>query len=471
MRKIGRYEIVEKIGEGGMGTVYKAVLPTLNRTVALKVLSDACAKDEEILQRFLREARVMAGLSDYTHVVQVFDLDEYQGGYFYTMEFIPNSLAHQLGEALHVEDKTRRVKAPKKKLAVPTAVKIAEHLLKGLKVIHGAGIVHRDISPHNVMLVKDDGGFRAKLADFGIAGTSGSHLTQTGMSGIGKQVYCAPEQWEGLANADPRSDLYSLGILMYRMVAGKLPMGLRIKQASELNPEVGDDLNEWILVATEQEPDDRFADAGAMLAELMKIGAEKTVPPGAKALPRKSAPAGNASKQTKYSFRSQPVDVSEGAFRTVFNLDDSWKPKRYVENEYEDMGNGVVVDHATGLMWEKSGSESYIHNKDAEAYIRDLNRRKFAGCDDWRLPTVDELASLLEPEERSGSLYIDPVFDTKQSWCWTSDRRCSGSAFIVRFDYGYIHWFVVDDRFYVRAVRSRMENEKNRNGQTRLPCY
>ena len=133
MRKIGRYEIVEKIGEGGMGTVYKAVLPTLNRTVALKVLSDACAKDEEILQRFLREARVMAGLSDYTHVVQVFDLDEYQGGYFYTMEFIPNSLAHQLGEAPHVEDKTRRVKTPKKKLAVPTAVKIAEHLLKGLK--------------------------------------------------------------------------------------------------------------------------------------------------------------------------------------------------------------------------------------------------------------------------------------------------------------------------------------------------
>ena len=115
MRKIGRYEIVEKIGEGGMGTVYKAVLPTLNRTVALKVLSDGCAKDEELLQRFLREARVMAGLSDYTHVVQVFDLDEYQGGYFYTMEFIPNSLAHQLGEALHVEDKTRRVKAPKKK--------------------------------------------------------------------------------------------------------------------------------------------------------------------------------------------------------------------------------------------------------------------------------------------------------------------------------------------------------------------
>ena len=455
MRKIGRYEIVEKIGEGGMGTVYKALLPTLNRTVALKVLSDGCAKDEELLQRFLREARVMAGLSDYTHVVQVFDLDEYQGGYFYTMEFIPNSLAHQLGEALHVEDKTRRVKAPKKKLAVPTAVKIAEHLLKGLKVIHGAGIVHRDISPHNVMLVKDDGGFRAKLADFGIAGTSESHLTQTGMSHIGKQVYCAPEQWDGLANADPRSDLYSLGILMYRMVAGKLPMGLRIKQASEINPEVGDDLNEWILTATEQEPDDRFADAGAMLAELMKIGAEKILPSGATSSPTKKTQTGNAPKQTKYSLRSQPKDVSEDEFLAVFNLDDNWRPKRYVENEYEDLGNGVVVDHATGLMWEKSGSPDSITYEKAEAYIRDLNRKKFAGFDDWRLPTVDELASLLEPEERSGDLYIAPPFDTKQRWCWTSDKRGSGSAWNVRFSCGCVSWGDVGSPSYVRAVRAR----------------
>ena len=343
----------------------------------------------------------------------------------------------------------------KKKLAVPTAVKIAEHLLKGLKVIHGAGIVHRDISPHNVMLVKDDGGFRAKLADFGIAGTSESHLTQTGMSGIGKQVYCAPEQWEGLANADPRSDLYSLGILMYRMVAGKLPMGLRIKQASELNPEVGEDLNEWILVATEQEPDDRFADAGAMLAELMKIGAEKTVPPGAKALPAKRAPAGNALKQTKYSLRSQPKDVSDDEFLTVFNLDENWRPKRYVENEYEDLGNGVVVDHATGLMWEKSGSEVFMWYEEVEAYIRDLNRKKFAGFDDWRLPTIDELASLLEPEKRTGGLYIDPVFDTKQRWCWTSDKRGSWSAWLVGFKYGSVRWYGVDNANYVRAVRAR----------------
>jgi len=86
MEKLGRYEIIEKIGEGGMGTVYKARQPTLNKTVALKVLSDVCSKDEELVERFMREARIMANLPDYSHVVPVFDLDEIDGKYFYTME-------------------------------------------------------------------------------------------------------------------------------------------------------------------------------------------------------------------------------------------------------------------------------------------------------------------------------------------------------------------------------------------------
>ena len=225
MERIGKYEIIEKIGEGGMGTVYKAHHPILQKTVALKVLSGACAKDKEMLERFMREARIMAGLPDYTHVVQVYDLDEYEGGYFYTMEYIPDSLAQMLGEADYVEDRTRRVKTAKKAIEVPLAVIIAEQLLKGLKVIHDAGIVHRDISPQNVMMVKCSGGFLAKLTDFGIAGIGDSQLTKSGMAGVGKEIYCAPEQLDDLSNANFRSDLYSVGILMYRMVTGKTSNG------------------------------------------------------------------------------------------------------------------------------------------------------------------------------------------------------------------------------------------------------
>ncbi len=457
MQKIGRYEIVEKIGEGGMGTVYKAVLPTLNRTVALKVLSDQCAKDRELLERFLREARIMAGLSDFSHVVQVFDLDEFDGAYFYTMEYIPDSLAHVLGEAETVDDRTRRVKSTKKALEVQTAVKIAEHLLMGLKVVHAAGIIHRDISPHNVMLVKEDGGFRAKLNDFGIAGIRESHLTKTGMGGIGKEVYCAPEQWDGLSSADSRSDLYSVGILMYRMVTGKLPMGLRIKQASELNPEVGPELNEWILAATEQDPDDRYKDAGTMLSELIastSVNSLSSRSPGSSA----GKPAQNVGggKRLNAKLRSEPKNVSDNEFKSVFNLDENGRPKHYIKNDYEDAGNDTVIDHATGLTWQQSGSENYMAYKPALEYVRELNRKRFAGFDDWRLPTVDELASLLEPEEQSNDLFINPIFDETQRYCWTSDQRGSGSAWPVYFGNGYVDWYDLDGGgYYVRAVRAR----------------
>ena len=464
MKKIGRYEIIEKIGEGGMGTVYKALLPTLNRTVALKVLSDSCVKDEELLQRFLREARIMASLSDYTHVVQVFDLDEYEGGYFYTMEFIPTSLAHLLGEGLQVEDRTRRIKKKKRRLKVSTAIKIAMHLLKGLKIIHDAGIVHRDISSQNVMLVKDDGGFRAKITDFGIASVNDSHLTSTGMGGVGKEIYCAPEQWEGLANADLRSDLYSLGILMYRMVTGKLPMGLITKQANEINPDVGNELNAWILTATEQNPNDRFANAGIMLENLTRIFSIRTSPSADKVLLKQENPVPMKESSPLFRLRSQSKVVSDNDFLNVFERKENWKKKLFISNEYKDLGSGVVIDYSTDLIWQQSGS-GWIEFSEAEEYVRGLNEQRFADYDDWRLPTLDEIWSLLEPEKLSGELYIDPIFDTKQKWCWTSDKRWSGRPWPAPLDKGLVDYSYMGDHFYVRAVRSRsiLDKKKQHN--------
>ena len=455
MNKIGKYKILEKIGEGGMGTVYKAIQPILKKTVALKVLSEACAKDKEILDRFLREARIMAGLPDYTHVVQVFDLDEYEGGYFYTMEYVPNSLARLLGEADHVEDRTRRVKIAKRALKVSTAVKISEHLLKGLEVIHNAGIVHRDISPQNVMLVKIGDGVRAKLTDFGIAGIGNSQLTKTGMGGVGKEIYCAPEQWEGLSNADCRSDLYSMGILMYRMVTGKLPMGLRIKQANEINPDVSNELNEWILAATEQEPEDRFKSAVTMLSELTKTTSKRLKSSIAPELPVKTAPSLSREKQHGVRLRSQPLNVSKEQWLNDLNLGSDLRPRRYIANDFEEIENGVVIDHATKLIWQQSGSPEALNFKNGEAYIQDLNLDNFYGYGDWRLPTVEELSSLLEPERRSSDLYIDPIFDKKLRFCWTSDKMLdSESAFIINFGLGYPNCFDMDKRYHVRAVRA-----------------
>ena len=155
----------------------------------------------------------------------------------------------------------------------------------------------------------------------------------------------------------------------------------------------------------------------------------------------------------RYDLRNTPLTVSEGESTKVFRLNDKWRPLEYVQNDYLDNGDGTVTDRATGLTWEKSGSPDTLKYEGAKAYIEKLNRDRFAGHADWRLPTVDELASLLEPEEKNGDLYIDPIFDKKQRWCWTSDQRASGGAWHVVFSSGLAYRDGLVSGHYVRAVR------------------
>ena len=445
MARIGRYEIVEKIGEGGMGTVYKAVQPTLKKVVALKVLSDFCARDEELLARFKREARIMAALPDYAHVVQVYDLDVAEGKWFYTMEHIPFSLAEHIGEGEAATDRTPRVRrSTPRALPVEAAQGIIQQILEGLTVIHEAGVVHRDICPRNVLLARDGARLTAKVADFGIAGQQGSQLTRTGMSGMGKEIYAAPEQEESLSHADARSDLYSVGVLAYRLVTGRLPKG-RFKDPMAISQDITDGLNDWILKLLEQEPEDRFESARAALDAL-----------------RSSIKAGPSSEPTvqaalyspKHRLRSTPKTVSIDHFESELGLNDGSKPKHYIQNDYVDNGDGTVTDRATGLMWQRSGSDENMNYYDAKTYIDDLNRSRLAGYSDWRLPTIPELMSLLEPTKKDGDLYIYPVFDNKQRWCWSADGRDSGSAWYVLFpDGAEVYWSSHGDGSCVRAVR------------------
>ncbi len=152
--------------------------------------------------------------------------------------------------------------------------------------------------------------------------------------------------------------------------------------------------------------------------------------------------------------RSEPLTVPDGSStQEVFKLDKYGRPREYIRNNFEDRGE-VVVDHATRLMWQKSGADEGLTYEQAQAYIQQLNDERFAGHDNWRLPTIPELMSLLEPEERSDELYIGPIFDAKQYWCWSADRGRNGWVWLVHFGLnntnpgfgGYSH---------VRAVRSR----------------
>jgi len=151
--------------------------------------------------------------------------------------------------------------------------------------------------------------------------------------------------------------------------------------------------------------------------------------------------------------RSNPITVSDDEFKSVFRLNNDAKPLEYVSNEFKDNGNGTITDNATGLMWQKSGTDKYIKYEEAKDYIRELNRKGFAGYSDWRLPTVDELKTLLKPKGMNGDLYIDPIFDNKQIYCWTSDQRASDGAWYVYFGYGNVSSSSGDH--YARAVRSR----------------
>ncbi len=151
--------------------------------------------------------------------------------------------------------------------------------------------------------------------------------------------------------------------------------------------------------------------------------------------------------------RHEAVTVSSDEYIKKFNLTENRRPVRYIENEYKDNKDGTITDLATGLVWQQAGSSKTMPYKDASAYVEGLNKKKFAGYDDWRLPTVDELLSLVEPEKQSNGLYIDSVFDRNQYWCWSADRRAGGGAWNVGFNYGLVYWLIVDSSGYVRVCR------------------
>ncbi len=170
-------------------------------------------------------------------------------------------------------------------------------------------------------------------------------------------------------------------------------------------------------------------------------------------------------ERTVIRLRNTPKTISEDDAPQAFNIDGvPGRPLEYIPNEYEGRGD-VVLDRATGLIWQQSGSEELLSYTKAHKYVEALNRQKFAGYTDWRLPTIPELMSLLEPETGSNGSYIDPIFRIQDgifTWYWSSDRVAgssgssgsSGSAWYVDFDDGYVNWYYFQSNFYVRCVRS-----------------
>jgi serine/threonine protein kinase len=266
--RLGDFEIVEVAGAGGMGVVYKARQRSLDRIVALKVIRDEIASEAEFRDRFLREAKLAASV-DHPHVVTVYDVGDEDGRLYLVMQWIDGS-------------DLRRLLDSSGRLTPKRATSIGTQLAGALDALHGvSGLVHRDVKPANVLLREVAGEDHAYLTDFGIAKPPESieNLTRTG-STVGTTGYLAPEQIQG-KEAGPRSDLYSLGCLVFEMLTGKTPfrgeneLAVRWAHAqdprplvSQVLPALGHRYDAFFQTALAIDPDDRFA-SGREFAEAL----------------------------------------------------------------------------------------------------------------------------------------------------------------------------------------------------------
>jgi tRNA A-37 threonylcarbamoyl transferase component Bud32 len=262
-----RYTLLEVLGDGGMARVYLARDNVLDREVALKVLRDQHALDEALVERFRREARNAAALN-HPNIVQVYDQGrDDDGTYYIAMEYVPGGT---------LKDRMAR-EGP---LAPREAAGVASRVAVALEVAHGRGIVHRDIKPQNVLLGTSG---EAKVADFGIARAASSKtMTETNLI-LGTAAYMSPEQVRG-EPVGPASDLYSLGVVLYEMLTGRLPyeaddpIATAMKHINdpppnprEVNPAIPEDMDALVVKLLAKRPEDRYGSAAELVEDLRRV--------------------------------------------------------------------------------------------------------------------------------------------------------------------------------------------------------
>jgi len=275
-----RYQIIEELGKGGMGRVYKANDKEVHTKIALKLIKPEIASDQKIIERFRNELKIARDIS-HKNVCRMYDLNKEKGSYYITMEYVSGedlkSFVHRSGQ-----------------LTIGTAVKIARHICDGLSEAHKLGVIHRDLKSNNIMIDREG---NVRIMDFGIARSlSGKGITGAGVM-IGTPEYMSPEQAEG-KGVDQRSDIYSLGVILYEMVTGRMPfegetpLGIAMKHKSEppknpneLNSQIPEELSQVILKCLEKDKEKRYQSAKELQSELTKI--EQGIPTTEKIIPKK----------------------------------------------------------------------------------------------------------------------------------------------------------------------------------------
>ncbi len=273
IRRFGRYQVLARLGKGGMGEVYQALQPGLGRLVAIKVLPPELQHDREFVERFNREAQALARLN-HPNIVTVHEFGVEEGRYYFVMELVDGTNLRQL---------LRDGKLPPER-----ALRIVPQVCDALEYAHEEGVVHRDVKPENILVDRKG---RVKIADFGIARViapagSTQRLTSTGLI-LGTPHYMAPEQVEDPTKVDHRADIYSLGVVFYEMLTGQLPLGRF--DAPSRKAAVDARVDDVVLKALEREPERRYQRAALVkedvgrIAPTGRMGAESDTALGAAA--------------------------------------------------------------------------------------------------------------------------------------------------------------------------------------------
>jgi serine/threonine-protein kinase len=433
-----------------MGAVFKVAMPVTGKIMALKLLAPSpflvsLVGRAEIERRFIAEAATLAGLN-HPNVAAVWDFGRIGRRPYFLMEYYCRDLGQVIGETAEVEAPTRR-------LPLPRAVSYALQTLEGLARLHHAGIVHRDIKPFNLLLTDED---QIKITDFGLSKVRGEALVGASGLKVGSPYYAAPEQEDDPDLAGPKADLYSIGVALYRMLTGMLPVWPLKEQTlpSALSQDLDGVWDDYFLRVLSPKPETRHRGAREMAAELAallegwKVRLERACRLAVEDHP-KPCPIPPSQERA----RREPIKISGKHTREQLGLDLLWRPRCYAPQNLVPAA-GKVLDDSSGLEWQMSGSPYRLTWHEAQEYVAKLNSFGFAGSRDWRLPTVDEFSRILSPPREFTGHCLNPVFDQEQRLLWSSDRRAFTQAWFADTELGAFAWADMTCRRHVRAVRT-----------------
>ena len=375
----GRYQIIEELGKGGMGRVYKVLDKETNEKIALKLIKPEVATDKKTIERFRNELTTARKIAQ-KNVCRMFDLNREKDNYFITMEYVPGG---------DLKKFIRR----SKQLTIGTAISIAKQICDGLAEAHNLGVVHRDLKPNNIMI--DDNG-NARIMDFGIArSVKSKSLTGSGVM-IGTPEYMSPEQVEG-KEVDQRTDIYALGIILYEMLTGRRPfegdspITIGVKHKSEqpenphkYNPQITDNLSFLILKCLEKSKENRFQFVEEITSELTKL--ESALPIADKLIPKKSI----TSKEITVSLPSKrtiiPIAIAVTVLILAVLIFNPFSKKKTVMPSSNKPSIAVLYFENTNDDENLKGYRTMLSNM----MITDLSQSKYLN-----ILTIDKTYSLL----------------------------------------------------------------------------